>query len=267
MLWIDIGVAAALLIVAALIAVRFAPRNSARFAVGVMLFIALAVPAVYFGHRHLTPKAHAALGDYSGRALFESPLLQALYVHQRELYDTLRQRAELAGPGPAAGLRFYASAIVDIGPYASTRMVHASDAAVHEFLRVSLAQLRVLEKAGGDICYRMLFPKVDGAPPLEDYLPRELLDASLPALEGVITSSFNIPQPTPRAAEVLPVLQPVLEQMVEEFGTDVKLMSTPTAPGVDRARVCAISTRLFERIHALPEERGSAILRYMLAGN
>ena len=146
------------------------------------------------------------------------------------------------------------------------RLPTASNESVADYMDVTMAELDVLEKKGGDYCFRFLFPQ-NGAPlDISKMLSQRMQTQDLEALAKVIESSATDPQPLPDAEEIEPKLQPIYAHLMEEYGEEVQLLADPAAvkAEADKRKVCAIVGSMYDRILALPAQESGKMLRFML---
>ena len=67
------------------------------------------------------------------------------------------------------------------------------------------------------------------------------------------------------AADAADLLEGVAGTLAERYGDDFQMLATPEDPGVDRARVCAMTLDLYTEILALPKDDSVRLLRSMFA--
>ena len=53
--------------------------------------------------------------------------------------------------------------------------------------------------------------------------------------------------------------------MREIYGEDVDLLGTPTDPGVDQGKICALLTSFYGGVLELPVGSGGQIIRYLFS--
>jgi hypothetical protein len=146
------------------------------------------------------------------------------------------------------------------------RLPTASNESVAEYMDVTMAELDVLEKKGGDYCFRFLFPQKDAPLDISKMLSQRMQTQDLEALAKVIETSATNPQPLPDAEEIEPRLQPIYAHLMEEYGEEVQLLANPAAvkAEADKRKVCAIVGSMYDRILALPAQESGRMLRFML---
>ena len=147
----------------------------------------------------------------------------------------------------------------------ASRLPTASDEAVVAYIKVMITELHELNQAGGDLCYRYLFPTAATPFDPRQNLSKETQQADLAALADVIRTSATDPQPKPPEDLVAPKLQPIVAELNGQYGSDLQMLQNPAAPGVDKTKICAISTSLYEKILRLPASDSGKVLRYMMS--
>ena len=144
------------------------------------------------------------------------------------------------------------------------RLPHASDEATASYVKVMLTEMNELNKQGGDLCYRFLFPQQSGPIDGRKYFSKRLQEADLAALATVIKTSAEDPQPVPRENEVMQKVAPIYADLEKEYGNDLTMLQNHAAANVDKGKVCSIAIGLYARILELPPSESGKILRYML---
>jgi len=146
------------------------------------------------------------------------------------------------------------------------RLPTASNESVAEYMDVTMAELDVLEKKGGDYCFRFLFPQTGKPVDISKMLSQRMQTQDLEALAKVIESSATDPQPLPDAEEIEPKLQPIYAHMMEQYGEEVQLLANPltVTAEADKRKVCAIVGSMYDKILALPAQESGKMLRFML---
>jgi hypothetical protein len=82
----------------------------------------------------------------------------------------------------------------------------------------------------------------------------------------VIRSAAEDPQPPPDPEAVKDNLARIIDQTYELFGADAQMLANASDPRADRAKVCAITNSIYERILQLPPATASDLLRAMAPG-
>lgn len=146
------------------------------------------------------------------------------------------------------------------------RLPYASDEAAARYMRVMVQEMTELQmNDGGDLCYQFLFPQAGQSLDISQYISEATKQADLTALSAVVRTSAVAPQEIPKEEDVSALLESVVNILVQRYGQDVALLQNPVAPGVDKAKVCAIMIEMYTQILQLPPTQGGKLIRYLLA--
>ena len=128
-----------------------------------------------------------------------------------------------------------------------------------------LATARKLQKVPGDACFRFWFPMVSGPPDIAHAVDANSQQHTLELMAEVIRSAAETPAPEAEAATdaVKDDLAGIVNATYEQFGADAQMLAHADDPRVDRAKVCAITISLYERILQLPPARAGGLIRVM----
>lgn len=142
-----------------------------------------------------------------------------------------------------------------------------SDKALVNYLQVTIKELEQVLVKNPDAAFALMFPTPENSTAnLTQNIDRTILESEQEALAQVIQSgnqSETIPINRERAQENL---IPIVRRLQEKHGPDtVDLLENPTAPGIDKARVCRILIDLYREILSLPQENSAEISRMMLS--
>jgi hypothetical protein len=213
------------------------------------------------GNAALMPRARAWKQERDVAALLTTePLFTAVLEDYPSLREPLRLsllQAAREGQGSEAllvGQRF-------LSPQLWRYVPRASDAAAVELGRALVAALTRLQAQDPQRCYRFLFPAVAG-PPAAGGSPFE--EGILSALRGVVASARDgSAEPLDRAAGRRN-LDAAFAHLRSEHEADVDVLRHAQEPGVDRARVCAMTIALYSELLALPPAAAGQALRHVL---
>ena len=219
------------------------------------------VLAFVVGSATLMPRARGWKQERDVAALLESePLFAALLGDDPSLREPLRAgllQAMREGPRDEvflAGQRL-------LSPRLWRYVPGASDAAAVDLGRALVVALERLEARDPRQCYRFLFPAAAGPPAGSVSLWDEGI---LNAFRKVVaTSRDGSAEPLDRRA-ARKSLDAVFARLRERHGADVDVLRHPEAPGVDRARVCAMTIALYSELVALPPGAAGQALRHVL---
>jgi hypothetical protein len=77
----------------------------------------------------------------------------------------------------------------------------------------------------------------------------------------VIRSSAEQPASAPAVEEAQRLLSGIIDDMERVHGDDVRMLARVADPAIDRAKVCEMTTSLYERIMTLPPASASKLIR------
>jgi hypothetical protein len=259
---LNIGVIILMAAVAAALAYALVRPREGNVGAFVVFLLLLVFVSEYLGHKFVLPQAQAAFGP---KSLPDDALFTAIKKHEPALYERLsRGYVEAYKSGDKEA--FIRGAYDEVAKAALKHIPTASDEAVSAFIGHAIVQLKELRTKPGDVCFRFLFPQVSGPADIALLLPKPMIDANSDKLAAIINTSVDSPRQPPTQEEALPSLQPILQELTRTYGADLNMISNPSAPTVDRRRVCDISIDLYERIGALPVHERANVLKFILKG-
>jgi hypothetical protein len=198
-------------------------------------------------------------------ALIESPVFQVIKKYYPETYKHLLSDFKdtfQKGIDPAqckAQLRAHLFGLL------MKRIPYASDEAVVSYMQVMLSQMSELNKRGGDLCYRFLFPKESGGLEVGKYFSKEIQEADSNAFAQVLKTSAENPQAIPQENYAVPKIEPIMGELAREYGNDVYMLQNPTGPDVDKIKIGLMTLRLYSKILEFPPNESGKILRFMFS--
>jgi hypothetical protein len=265
--WIAIGLAAAAGAVAAVIASLVVRKPKEKGVLYAFVFVVLFAVLNALGKEFLLPTLSLPFElAKAEQALLAIPAYQAIKLHDPAVYDAVV--ADLRS-GLKRGLS-EDELIGQIKPRIEQiivqRIPKASDSAVVGYMTVMVREIRELNRQNPELCYKFLFPQQYGAINLQKHVPKELLEADLSALALVIETSAKSPQSLPTEAEVATDLELAVAALIEAHGeAAVAVLQDLHNPAVSKAKGCSVTADLYDRVLALPLERSSKVLRFMLS--
>ena len=144
------------------------------------------------------------------------------------------------------------------------RMARANDAAVINYIRVSVLEMQALQQQKPQRCFRFLYPQVDGGVNLQQVLSPELNQQDAEALEALLLASKGAEQTLDQGAAQRD-LQRVVEKLYGKWGDQLQQLNMPADTAVDRGAMCAMSIDLYSGILALPDKQAANLLRKMVS--
>jgi hypothetical protein len=150
--------------------------------------------------------------------------------------------------------------------FLAERLPHASDAAIVNYVGVMGIEMGELQAKGNGLCHQFLFPQVAGGVDITKLISKETQMKDLAALDEIVKTS-NSKRPKPPEKDVIAIMQPMFASLQEKHGDSVSIIQNPTAPGVDKEKVCSITRDLYQKVAALPVDQAGLTLRWMFAQN
>jgi hypothetical protein len=165
--------------------------------------------------------------------------------------------------GKRSQVEFIREANARFSEAATRRMSTASQESVRAVMNDTLRTVKKLYARSPETCFRYFYPNVAGAPDVSEVLGPQEQRHTLEIMGEVVRSSAESPAARPEQKEIEQPLADIVNATYEQFGTDAQMVAHPDDPRIDRAKVCIITTALYERIMALPPDVGTKLLRYM----
>ena len=269
----SIGLAVVVGAFAGLIAVGvstlFRKEGKARKVVMVLAFVVLFVGLKSLGTAYVLPVIKAFAGENVEQRVTEAlesvPAYIVIRDHDPEVYKALHGkfvsmlRAGKKKEEVTAQLQAIMSNLV------ITRLPHASDQALVEYVRMMVVKMEALADKGGGLCYRFLYPQVEGGINATEHFPKQIISDDLEALANVLKSSVNQKRSIPPESETAPKLVPVFDGLRKKYGDAVDMIDDPTGKNVDREKLCRVMAGLYGGILNLPKPESIKVLRWMFA--
>ena len=196
--------------------------------------------------------------------MLKEPVYQAIKQYDPEMYENISSEFRKGLKQGSDQQQIHGSVRDRITVFAQKRLPHASDEAVVSHIKIMLNEMDELNKHGGDLCFRFLFPqarRIDAG----KYLSKQIQEADHAALAQIIKTSTESPQPIPEEAEVKSKMKPILLELSKIYGNDLWMLQNPTASNVNKDKVCEMTADLYKEILKLPPNESGKILRFMLS--
>lgn len=261
--WISVLVGAASAALAALLAMVFVGKDKpiVRGAVFVVLMLVLVGSSTL----HITPRLKAWAGGASAMAQLErTPTFAAIKQHHPEVFARIKASVEEAARSGAKDEALGGAARQHVMKLVERQLPRASDESVATYLQVTMGIAATLQRKDPALCFAMFHPQgTEGVMDMLKLVSPEQKKADLDALADVIRSAATAPQPVPKEAEVAQDLQLAVNALVARHGQDVAMLQNPAAPGVSKAKVCAMTIDMGNSILAMPPQRSGKLWRHL----
>lgn len=263
--WIGVLIGAGSAALAAVLAMVFVSREKAlvRGAVFAVLLVVLLVSS----QLHVTPRVTAWAAGNSAMAQLEStPTFGAIKQHHPEVFARIKASVEAAARSGAKGEALGGAARQHVMKLVEKQLPHASDESVAAYLKVTMGIAATLQQKDPALCFAMFHPQgTEGLVDMLKIVSPEQKKADLDALADVIRTAATAPQPVPTEAEVVQDLQQAASTLVARHGQDVAMLQNPTAQGVNKSKVCAMTIEMGNGILAMPPQRSGKLWRHLAA--
>lgn len=232
---------------------------------GILLFMLPLLLANALWFSWLKPQQQrAAQNEAALSYLAQAPGYRVLQTQEPALWQLLLQEMQHqmrrgATPQQAAGeLRGWLADLIN------QRLMRAPDAAVVNYVRVSVKAMQALEQRDPQLCFRFLYPQVSGGVNLVATLSPALNAEDAAAMEQLLLASrgddLAVDQPQAQRD-----LQRIVATLYKKWGDKLQQLNMPADTAVDRSSMCAMSIDLYSAILALPDKQAANLLRRMVA--
>jgi len=268
--WYSIGLAGASGLIAALIAIIFVGRskeNSKIYSIVVIIcFLIINTGA----KTYLLPRIDRwRISTEVEQSFSKFPVFKTIKKYKPEFYtkmiDSLlkAQKKGLKKQELIDLLKMQLSKeLVKILPY-------VSDSVIVNYSKIIFEEMIVLYKKDSNLCYKFLFPQVEGGIDLNEIIDKDLERRDLEALNQVILASLGVKSVLSPTVETdaMKDLIPIYGNLANKYGKDLKFLANPISKEVNRSKVCEMNIDLFQSIFNLPIEKSAIILRWFYLQN
>ena len=197
-------------------------------------------------------------------AIVGNPAFDALKTHAPDAMEEVRSyfrqavRENYDSLTVETGVRQIMSAVV------GQRLPKSSDAALLNSIQLTVEQMKWLHEQGGDACFRLLFPHVDGGLQAKNAFSEELIARDFESTRNIL-STYDANRAIPSEAEAMVVLTPVFQELFSVHGQEnVAMLSDVTASDIDRSQACLIAIDMYAMILERPDSEAAIALRWVL---
>ncbi|MEZ3499357.1 hypothetical protein [Pantoea sp. KPR_PJ] len=195
--------------------------------------------------------------------LAQTPGYRVLQTQEPALWQLLvkeLQHKVRSGEAPAQAVGELRGWLADV---INQRLMRAPDAAVVNYVRVSVKAMQALGQRDPQLCFRFLFPQVSGGVNLATSLSPALNAQDAEAMEQLLLASrgADLPVDQPQAQQDL---QRIVATLYRKWGDKLQQLNMPADAAVDRSSMCGMSVDLYSAILALPDKQAANLLRRMV---
>ncbi|WP_147199074.1 hypothetical protein AAGQ96_15230 [Pantoea sp. MBD-2R] len=197
------------------------------------------------------------------KRLADMPAFRTIKVQQPELFQQLQQEFNAAlqeGMNEQQALEVLRPALSDL---INQRISYVSNAQLHSFMQISLEEMKLIRQKSAQLCYRFLFPQINGGINTSEVLPQALRDREMAALDTFLMQSRGAKQPMDIARSRAD-LQALVGTLYGKWGSDLQTLNSPAEAGVDKSKLCDMTIDLYQSVLALPVNQSAGVLRIIL---
>ena len=232
---------------------------------GLILFLLPLVAANLLWFSWAVPQQQQARQhDQAASYLAQTPGYRVLQTQEPALWQLLTQeltRRVRAGEPVEQATGELRGWLLDV---INQRLMRGTDAAVVNYIGVSVEEMQALNARDPGLCVRFLYPQVNGGVNLVKILPPSLNHKEAEAMEQLLLNSAPQQQPMDSVLAQRDLKQ-VVAQLYQRWGDKLQQLNMPADTAVDRSSMCAMSIDLYSAILALPDKRAANLLRRMFA--
>ncbi|MDL4914460.1 MAG: hypothetical protein QRY16_11900 [Enterobacterales bacterium endosymbiont of Blomia tropicalis] len=249
----------ALIIIVLVKTTRFRPWQ------GVLVFLLPLILANLLWFSWLQPRQqHVQQREQVVQLLTQTPGYRVLQTQEPALWQLLVQELQhktRMGESPQQALGELRGWLANV---INRRLMRAPDAAVVKYIAVSVQEMQALNNIDPQLCFRYLYPQVNGGVNLEKTLSPALNQQDAQAMEKLLLGSTGDEQQIDKAAAQRD-LQNIVATLYKKWGDKLQQLNMPADTAVDRSSRCAMSIDLYSAILALPARQAANLLRRMIA--
>ncbi len=146
------------------------------------------------------------------------------------------------------------------------RIGRASDDAINHYMMLSVKEMQSLRAIDPLLCFKFLFPQVDGGVNIAAVLPAELQQDDLVQTDALLKASTG-PEHAVDLAGARTSLQGIVLRLYHQWGRDLQWLNVPADANIDRGKVCDMTIDLYREVLMLPPAQAANVLRMMLSAN
>ncbi|MDE1188521.1 MAG: hypothetical protein PW844_18920 [Pantoea sp.] len=249
----------------AVIIILLIRTTSLRLWQGVVLFLlpVLLANLLWFSWLHPRQQRQALAAEVASQ-LSQAPGYRLLKTQEPALWQLLNHELlhkRLAGVPPDEALGEMRGWLLDL---VNQRLMRASDAAIINYISVSVEEMKALQQQDAQTCFRFLYPQVIGGINLQRMLSPALNQRDAQALDELLAQSTGDDQVVDNQVAQRD-LQKVVETLYGKWGDRLQQLNMPADTTVDRSAMCAMSIDLYSGILALPAKQAANLLRKMVS--
>jgi len=264
-MWINIIAGAVLGALAAIVINLVVKRTTLADSVKRTVQIVAVTATVVIGVNLIGPPLQAQYSiSEAEENLLNQPDYAAMKKHEPEAYQQMMAilRDGLKAGNSVADIQVAARSVLT--GLLEKRMPVAGDAAVVDYMKVSMRELREIHAGGDDACYTFLNPASGKPFDVTKRVSSVTMEADGRALAAVIESAATAPQPRVNLAEHEVSFVKVVEKLQAKYGDDLAMLDKPQTTPTAKRRVCEMTADLYDDIFAMPSDQAGKLIRALL---
>ncbi|MDN0089168.1 DNA gyrase [Yersinia nurmii] len=231
---------------------------------GVMLVATPIIIGNFVYYKYINQNIDRAEVEYS---IEKFAVYQTIKQQDPTLYTNLVNRLVALKSGGSSEQEIIDEIKQSVALLTVSKIQSAPDKSVVEYMSVILDELHFYQENDKthQLCYKALYPQVEGGVNTVKELPATLVQRDLEALNNLFTASTGKPI-KPENEQYRGQLEAIVQELHQKYGDDLLMLSNPTAANVDRKKVCDMAVELYGNVLRLPQKEAGTIIRTMLAG-
>ncbi|QUG74883.1 hypothetical protein GKQ23_07715 [Erwinia sp. E602] len=223
----------------------------------------LAGNLLFYGWLQPQQQRAVAIADAQAR-LATQPVWRIIKVQQPALWQQANEqlvsqlRAGVQEKQATDGLRPLMAELLN------QRVNDARDEDLLRYMQVVLEEMQQFKQSGSGLCFRYLFPQVEGGVSVAEVLPAGLVAREMRAMDSLLANS-QAGQPFD-ASLGRSQLQTVVAKLYSRWGSDLQTLNAPAEADVDRGKLCDMTIDLYQSVLALPGKDAASVLRIIISG-
>jgi hypothetical protein len=145
-----------------------------------------------------------------------------------------------------------------------SRLQHAPDANVVDYMKANMEQTAAIQKVSDDACFRFLYPAVKGGVNPVRVLDKEMMARRMQADADMMRAAYgkNSHNVTPAEREAaVTTVRPIMKALADKYGEDIQLLQMPeNAVGKEKLS-CDMVQDMWAKVLKLPEQEAAGVIR------
>lgn len=201
-------------------------------------------------------------------ALESIPLYQTIRKHDPVLYERIKSKMFVMYNEKKSQEQMRLELIDEVMNKLSSRVIYAPDNQIINFVDVLLDDMKYLQSKGQGLCFKFLFPKVDGSVRYSKVMPAEKMQQTLNVYNEFLIATYNVNSPVFHNERMVQNdLELVGYVLYSKYGDKLQQIDNPYARNIDRELICSMSIDFYSEVRKLSDERSAQLLRYLLSQN